>query len=72
MSQDTCHCCLESEKDIAINGQFRIKKGKYVCYRLCVGCARKLARLNPYSDKKARETFLTEVRENAKKQSTSR
>jgi len=70
MSQDTCHCCLKSEKDIVINGQFRIKNGKFVCYKLCVDCARELSRINPYSDRKSREAFLTEVKKNAKKNPT--
>lgn len=67
---DTCHYCLGHEKDITINGQYRLDDGRFLCYRLCVSCAKKLTSINTFSDKKARQTFLTKVRENAEKDPT--
>jgi hypothetical protein len=70
MSHDTCHYCLEPDKKISINGQYRVKNGKYVCYRLCTSCSKELISIKTHSDKQARQKFLTIVRKNAKKNPT--
>ena len=66
MSQHTCHYCLKVKDNFSITGQFRVKGEKFVCYRLCDKCSKNLVGINTYSDKQARQTFLTTVRKNAK------
>lgn len=70
MPDTICHYCLELKDDISINGQYRAKGGKFISYRLCTGCSKKLIGINAYSDKQARQTFLATVRKNAKKDPT--
>ncbi len=67
MSKNICHFCLEEKNDMAINGQYKTKGDKYIYYRLCNQCSKKLASINSRSDSKARQDFLTSVKNNAKK-----
>lgn len=66
MSQNTCHYCLEIKDDMSIKGQYRVKNGKYICYQLCNKCSKLLIGINTHTDKQARQTFLTTVKNNAK------
>lgn len=67
MSHKTCHYCLETSDSFSIKGQYKVKNGKFICYRLCHSCSQKLIGINSYSDKQGRQTFLTLVKDNAKK-----
>ncbi|QLZ70569.1 hypothetical protein FOLKNPGA_03383 [Legionella sp. PC1000] len=67
MNDNICHYCLEIKDYFSIRGQYRVSKGKLLCYRLCLSCSRKLIGINSYSDKESRHIFLTTVKDNAKK-----
>lgn len=66
MSKKTCHYCLDEKDEMSINGEYLLKNGKFLCYRICIACSKKLMTIHAYSDKQARQTFLTTVLNNAK------